>query len=32
MKTESKSPDIFIMTNLVNNKVVGGTHVDHIKM
>jgi len=25
MKTESKSPDMFIMTNLVNNKVVG-TH------
>jgi hypothetical protein len=23
MKTESKSPDLFIMTNLVNNKVVG---------
>ncbi len=23
MKTESKSPDMFIMTNLVNNKVVG---------
>jgi len=25
MKTESKSPDMFIMTNLINNKVVG-TH------